>query len=68
LWGWFYYGKVWKKIESTVRDEDIKKGRIEGIKERNYSIAKNMLKDNLDFRIIAKYTGLSEDEIKNIKL
>lgn len=60
--------KSLKKIESTVRDEDIKKGRIEGIKERNYSIAKNMLKDNLDFRIIAKYTGLSEDEIKNIKL
>ncbi|MBD9105836.1 hypothetical protein EGW03_05110, partial [bacterium] len=44
----------------------ISKGRIEGKTERNIEIAKNMLQDTDDYGLIAKYTGLSIEEIESL--
>ena len=53
------------KVEG--REEGRAEGKTEGINERNLEIAKNMLKDNIPIESISKYTGLSIDEIKNLK-
>ena len=45
--------------KNTAREEGKEEGKIE--------IAKNMLKDNVDINIISKYSGLSIDEIKDLK-
>ena len=42
------------------------KGIEQGIKERNYTIAKGMKKENMDIEIIKKITGLSIDEIEKL--
>ena len=39
----------------------------EGHESRNIEIAKLMLKDNVDFNTIQKYTGLSLEEIEELK-
>ena len=45
----------------------IKKGLQEGVSKRNIEIAKNLLKLNVDLNTISKGTGLSVEEIKNLK-
>ena len=47
--------------------EGIEQGRVEGINQRNIDIAKNMLKDDMSLEIISKYTGLSINEINDLK-
>ena len=42
-------------------------GRAEGKIESKLEIAQNMLNMNMDIKIISKATGLSENEIKNLK-
>ena len=42
-----------------LRKDSIKEGKIEDIK--------NMIKENLPMKLICKITGMTEDEIKNIK-
>ena len=42
-------------------------GRIEGKKEAKIEVAKNMLMENEPVDKIARYTGLSEDELLRIK-
>ena len=44
----------------------ISKGRIEGKTEEKLEIAKNMLQDTDDYWLIAKYTGLSIEEIEGL--
>ena len=44
-----------------------KEGKQEGIEERNIEIAKNMLRQNLSVEMISSITGLSIDEINNLK-
>ena len=46
--------------------EGIEKGIEKGKKEEKIEIAKNLLKANLDFESIAKATGLTIEEIKNL--
>ena len=46
--------------------EGIKKGKLEGIKERNYSIAKTLKQMNMDYASISKATGLSIEEIEKL--
>ena len=46
----------------TGRNEGIIEGKI----ERNIEIAKNMLQDTDDYGLIAKYTGLSIEEIEGL--
>ena len=47
----------------TGKDEGI----AEGKKKQQLEIAKKMLKDITDYNLIAKYTGLSIEEIKELK-
>ena len=42
-------------------------GIAQGKKESILETARNMLKDNLDIEMICKYTGLTREEINNLK-
>ena len=65
--------KEYKEFLSA--EEDMRKtnntfkqiGRREGIEKRNVEIAMNLLKENIDIEVISKTTGLSIEEIKNLK-
>ena len=46
----------------------IEKGKFEGIKERNYSIAKSLKQMDMDNKSISKATGLTIEEIGNLPL
>ena len=53
-------------IEEGIK-EGIKEGRREGIKEGIYSVASNMKKAGIDIQVIQQATGLTVEEIKQIK-
>ena len=59
-----------KMMLSREREEGIKegieKGKLEGIKERNYSIAKTLKQMNMDNASISKATGLTLEEIDKL--
>lgn len=70
----------WNSYEAALKNErDVRaieeqklmdaeeKGKSAGEKTKAIEIARGMLKDNLLIATIAKYTGLTEDEIKGIK-
>ena len=42
-------------------------GRTQGRAERDIEIAQSMKKDGVDLLVIAKYTGLSPDEVERLK-
>lgn len=50
-----------------LTDEERLQERKKGRKEKSLEIAKSMLRDNLSITMISKYTGLSKEEIKEIK-
>ena len=62
-------------IENSIRDEATKKGLKEGLEkglergteQSKNEIAKNMLKENMDISLISKLTGLSNEQINNLK-
>ena len=45
--------------------EGRREGKLEGIKERNYSIAKSLKQMDMDNKSISKATGLTIEEIGN---
>ena len=45
----------------------IKKGKLEGEENKAISIAKSMKKDGADINLIAKYTGLTIEEIRKLR-
>ena len=45
----------------------IEKGKLEGIKENSYTIAKTMKNKNMDINLISEITGLSIEEIRNLR-
>ena len=53
-------------IEEGIQ-QGIQQGIIEGSKKEKIEIAKSMLKDNLKVDTISKYTGLTNEEILEIK-
>ncbi len=53
--------------KNTLMIEAEEKGIEKGIEIEKINIAKGMLNENIDIDIISKITGLSIDEIKNIK-
>ena len=71
--------KVNKKLMNSMKKEGIRegmregeirgeiKGRQEGIIERNIEIAKNLLKEKIDYNIISRTTGLSINQINSLK-
>ena len=42
-------------------------GLEEGIKQEKINTVKNMIKEGIDISLIVRITGLSEEEINNIK-
>ena len=42
-------------------------GKADGIIETKFEVARNFLKDGFDEELISRNTGLSLDQIKNIK-
>ena len=53
--------------DDYFRNEGREEGRSEGEKIKAIEIAKNLLSMNLDVEVIAKATGLNEQEITGIK-
>ena len=47
--------------------EERREGIEEGIEKRNVEIAKNLLKNNVSVDIISSSTGLTKEEIANLK-
>ena len=43
------------------------KEREQGTEQSKNEIAKNMLKENMDISLISKLTGLSNEQINNLK-
>ncbi|WP_432632943.1 Rpn family recombination-promoting nuclease/putative transposase [Brachyspira sp.] len=43
-----------------------REGKLEGIKERNYTIAKDMKSKNMDIKLISEITGLTIEEIRKL--
>ena len=60
-----------KAIEDAGFDKGLETGIEQGLKqgkeEKTIDIAKKLKKENVDINIISKTTGLTEEEIKNLK-
>ena len=58
-------------IENSIRDEATKKGIKQGLErgteQSKNEIAKKMLKKGLDISLISEVTGLSNEQINNLK-
>ena len=48
-------------------ENGITKGKEEGAKEEKIEIAKNFLKDGIPIEVVSKNTGLSEEELEELK-
>ena len=59
------------KMDALVKHNELegakKEGRLEGIKEKELEIAKNMLKKKMSIEDISEITGLTEEDIKKLK-
>ena len=56
-----------KKMINTARNWGYDDGKEEGSKEEKKSIAKNFLKDGIPIEVVSKNTGLSVEELKELK-
>ena len=56
-----------KMMLRREREDGFDEGKLEGLKEGQISMAKAMKKDGADINLISKYTGLSIDEIRNLR-
>ena len=59
--------KLRKEMREEGREEGRAEGRAEGEKYTQIETAKRMLEDDFSTELIAKFTGLSIDEIENLK-
>ncbi|MCI8411709.1 MAG: hypothetical protein HFJ40_04660 [Clostridia bacterium] len=55
------------KEREKLREDSIKRGKIEGKVEGKIEDIKNMLKEKLPIELISRITGMTEKEIKSIK-
>ena len=58
------YEFVQKKLMNSIKDEGYEKGKS----DEKLEIAKNLLSENIEVNIISKTTGLSIEEINNLKV
>ena len=65
-WNEYFYKDMMNVEREEGIKEGIEKGKLEGIKERNYSIAKNLKKAGSDIKFISEITGLTIDEINKL--
>ena len=56
-----------RKTNNTFKEIGRREGAEIGALEEKRHIAKNLLKEKVDMKIISKSTGLSFDEIENLK-
>ena len=59
---------VQKKLMNSIKDEGERAGFIKGQEAKQLEIAKKSLEQGLDINVISTITGLSIDEIKEIKV
>ena len=60
--------EIWANtMHSRGLEEGTKQGIEQGSKQKGIEIAKNMIKDNIGIDVIAKYTGLTKEEIETLK-
>ena len=57
---------VMESAKKMARKEGLVEGRQEGAEEKAYSVAREMKKDGHTVSTIAKYTGLTEEEIARL--
>ena len=60
------YSEV-KNVSDSSFEEGLRKGMEKGIKEERKKIARGMLAENITGELITKLTGLTLDEIENLK-
>ena len=56
-----------KRIEEEGYNDGLKDGKLQGQKEENKKIAKNLLKLNMSIEQIEEATGLTKEEIQKLK-
>ncbi len=56
-----------EKEDYLMNSPFLKKVKSEGREERSYEIAKNMRKEGVDVEQIARFTGLSVEEIEQLQ-
>ena len=57
-----------KEEEEKLKKTLIEDAKNEGLREKQIEIAKNMLENKMDLKLISKLTGLSIDEVETLKL
>ena len=62
----FYQSSLMRGATKDGFEAGIKEGKLEGIKERNYTIAKSLKASGLDNNFISEHTGLSIEEIEKL--
>ena len=67
LWA---YDKFWDSVsvERTLIDDSYQKGKEEGMNQRSLEIARKMLAQGMDEAMVMDMTGLTAEEIKQMKL
>ena len=60
-------GQAKKEGIEEGKAEGKEEGKAEGKKEEKLEIAQNMLKDGMNLEIVMKYTGLTKEEVLNLK-
>ena len=69
--GLYNFEREHQRMMNTERDlgkeEGMVLGEEKGVSRRNIEIAKNMLKNKIDIKMISSCTGLSIEEIENLK-
>ena len=56
-----------KAIEDAGFDKGLETGIQQGKEEKTIDIAKKMIEKNMEIKDIMELTGLTEEEIKNLK-
>ncbi len=62
----FYQSSLMRGSRKDGFEEGIKEGKLAGIKERNYIIAKSLKTSGLDSKFISEHTGLTLEEIEKL--
>ena len=62
------YEFVQKKLMNSIKYEGYEKGKFDGKSEEKFEIAKKMLDKNADVEFISECTGLSVNEINDLKV
>ena len=56
-----------KNSVDTAKREGIAEGMEKGMNQKALDIARNMLADGVDINLIMKYSGLTQEQIENLK-